>query len=401
MRHTTEEDVMRVLYLVNNFPSASSPSNGIFNLRHIEALARRGYDARVIRFVPWVPLARHRNPHHPTLPLRYEVDGIPVQILRGLVGPRRWGIGTLLPLQLYGALQREIAAFKPDVVHAHGLLPSGLLAKCTGRRYIITAHGSETYRLPWMRSGLERLSRKVVGDAAAVVAVSQFVGSHLRRLGRERVDVIYNGADRRLFTSEDRAQAREALGIDRSRRVVAFTGHLRADKGIIDLINATSGLTLRPKLLVAGDGPGRRYIVERAQHLNIDVAWFGFVSQERVAQILKACDCFALPSYAEGLPTAVCEALNCGRAVVASNVGGIPEIVRHGENGYVHEAGDVDALRDALNCILSDDVLRSRFERNAETFAREHLTWEANAASYDAIYHSLGSWRVEEQRAGT
>jgi len=162
-----------------------------------------------------------------------------VSIVRGVLAPRRYGLGTLR-LQLGALLRKEAAAFDPDIVHAHGLLDAGLLATTIARPLVVTAHGSETYRLPWLRPGLRACARGVVQKATAMVAVSEFVASHVRKLGRADVEVIFNGADERVFHPRDRDAARNELRLDRDRPAILYAGQLVQEKGLAELASAVA-----------------------------------------------------------------------------------------------------------------------------------------------------------------
>lgn len=361
----------------------------MFNLRQLQALRDRGHEVRVVRVVPWAPSLGERWQRYRTVPGRYDVEGISVRTLRGLMGPRNWGIGTL-GAQLHGSLETEIAEFGAELVHVEGILPAGALAIGCSLPVVLTAHGSDAYALPWQRKGLTRLAREVVGSAAACAAVSEFVGSHVRRLGARDVSIVYNGADATLFAPSDRAAARRRLGMGDARRRVLFAGHIVVEKGMRDLIDAAERMRdLDVEWLFAGTGPLRDEVERRLRAADIACHFFGSVAQDRLAELFASADAFTLPSHREGLPTVICEAMNAGRAVVATRVGGVAEIVRDGETGYVVERGDAAALADRLRRVIVDDALRERFERNASEFARAHLTWQRNAAAYDTIYRNV------------
>jgi len=392
---------MRVLVIANNFPSPDRPYNGVFNLRQMRALRELGHQMAVVRFVPWAPPIGGRWQRYRIVPRAYHVEGIPVRTLRGLMGRRCWGLGTVR-YQLQSKVAAEIAAFRPEVIHVHGLLPSGVLALDSTIPYVLTAHGSDTYALPWTRYGLERLARNVTGNATVVTAVSEFVASHVRRLGATHVRVIYNGADPAVFRSLERRQARIRLNLPPDAPIVAFVGHLVREKGVHDLVDALAQLQdLRPYALFAGSGSLSAALEERCMRDGINATFYGLLDQGRLADIYAAADVFALPSYREGLPTVICEAMNVGRAVVATRVGGIPEIVRHGINGFIVEPGDVTQLAVYLRTILADAPLRDRFESAARAFAQANLTWQGNAREYDAIYRDLVEKRTSPAPAGT
>jgi glycosyltransferase involved in cell wall biosynthesis len=380
---------VRVLFIVNNFPAQGNPIDGLFNLRGVQAMRARGHDVRVVRIAPYIPPWLGRRHYYRTLPHRYSVDGIPVRVLRGLMGPKRWGIGTLA-FQTSGAMHDELASFRPDVIHVHGLLPAGVLALHSPVPVLLTAHGSETYALAQRRAGLRSLARRVLERVDAVAAVSGFIASHLASFGRNDATVIYNGADEWTFAPRDRAVARGALGIPPDRPVLAFAGRLTAEKGVHELLAAVAGLRgLEPVLLMAGEGEGDRAARDDARARAIDVRFLGNLDHAELSTVLAACDAFVLPSYFEGLPTSICEAMMMGRAVVATGVGGIPEIVRDGETGLVVPARDIDALTSALRNLLTNDDLRTRFESRAHAFAGTSLSWRKHASAYEAIYGNL------------
>lgn len=361
----------------------------MFNLQALLALRERGHETRVVRCVPWTPPFKTRWQRYRTVPTRYDVDGVPVRTLRGLMGPSNWGIGTL-GAQLRARLQAEIDDFAPDVVHAHGLLPSGAVALATSLPIVVTGHGSETYALPWQRESLTRLARTVLVRSAAVAAVSEFVASHLRRLGARAVQIVPNGADDQLFIPRDRAQACRDLGLDPDRRYVLFVGHLLPDKGVLELVEALRALKpLGIGALFAGTGVLAASLAQSLAEAGVDATFLGPLPHERLAVAYAACTVFTLPSYREGLPTVICEAMNAARAVVATRVGGIPEIVRDGVTGRLVDPKDAAALAAALRDVIENSDVREQMEHAALADARDRLTWSANAAAYERIYASV------------
>ncbi len=309
------------------------------------------------------------------------------------MGPQSWGLHTL-PRQLARTIRGIEDEFKPDVVHVHGLLPAGAMALACRTPYVLTAHGTEAYDLPWRRKGLERLARKALSGAARVCAVSKFVATHLERLGARNVEVIHNGADTQVFQPGDRSLAREELGLPQDRPVIAFGANLVVAKGPYELVEAAACLRdLKPVVVFGGDGTAREGVEAAARDAGLDARFLGRVDHPTLSRLMRAGDVYVLASHAEGLPTAVCEAMNVGRAVVATRVGGIPEIVLDGVTGFTIEKGDVDALADRLRSILQDETLRARFEEAALSFARSDLTWDVNANKYEAIYGEIAGKR--------
>lgn len=384
--------------IANNFPWPEHPFDGMFNLRQIHALTELGHTVEVVRCVPWAPPMQKKWQRYRSVPSRYAVEGISVRTLRGLMGPKSWGIGTLRQ-QLGAQMAAIVREVKPDIVHVQGLLHSGVLAIDLDVPYVVTAHGIEAHTLPWARQGLERTARLVLKTAACAVGVSEFIAGYLRALGRADARVIFNGADERLFHPSDRSAARTRLGIALDRPVIGFVGHIEKHKGILDLEAALMQLRdLRPHLLFAGTGSLREGLEARLRAAGISATFLGAVDQHQLGDVYAAIDLLTLPSYCEGLPTVICEAMNCARAVVATRLAGIPEIVRNDVNGFCVEPGDVDALAKHLRVVLTNPEMRERFETNAYAFAKDHLTWRHNAKQYDTLYHQYA--RTERIEAG-
>ncbi len=382
---------MRVLAIVNNFPWPAAPYDGMFNLRALLALRDRGHEVSVLRAVPWAPPMRARWQRYRSVPTHYDVEGVSVRALRGLMGPKSFGIGSLA-LQLRGAVKEEIEKIAPDIIHVHGLLPAGTLGLASERPFVVTAHGSETYALPLLRDGLARVARDVLRRAVAVAAVSEFTAGYVRMLGRSDVRVIHNGADATLFFPGDRRFARDQLKLPQDRPIVLFVGHLEHEKGATDLALALQRLGgLKPLALFAGTGSRAGEITGLLSSHAIEARLLGATPHDQLAQLYRAADVVALPSYKEGLPTVICEAMCSGRIVIASPVGGIPEIVRDGETGYLVPPGDLSGLARRLRDGLQSVSARERMEEQAALFGCAHLTWSENARRYEELYEGAAT----------
>jgi len=379
---------MRILVMVNNFPWAQS-IDGIFNWLHLRALRDRGHQIRVLRWAPWAPPLRKRWMRYRSIPGEYVHDEFPVRTLRMLIGPANYGIGSIR-LQSRVAVADEIASFSPDVVQVHGLLPAGVMALNATLPYVLTGHGSETYRSPFVRQSLRHLAGNILTHASACVGVSSFVADRLRVLGARDPHVIFNGADDAVFFPRDRRAARAALGFDSDAPTVLYAGHLIAQKGVRELVDAAIALReLGVQFIFAGYGVLGDELRADLAAAKVRAVFPGLVAHDVLATMYAAADVVALPSYAEGLPLLLCEAMCAGRAIVATRVGGIPEIVHDGRTGYIVEPRDAVGLTRRLRDVLTDALLQRRFERAAAAFAREHLTWKANALAYETLYRRL------------
>jgi teichuronic acid biosynthesis glycosyltransferase TuaC len=384
---------MRVLVVTESFPSEGNHVGGIFILRQILALRELGHDITVLRVVPIAPPVGSRWQHYRALGSGYTYDGVPVSVARTLILP---GLRNFehLRAQTGGLMRRAIARFRPDVVHAHYVQPAGSIAAGRGLPAVITSHGIDAYDWPFRRRGLRADAVRTLELAEIVVGVSGFIADSLRRLCRRPIEVVFNGADARIFGSPDRRRAREALGIAPERAVLAYVGHLIRDKGIFELAAALGRLARPPLLLVAGDGESSKEFAQALREGGVETRFFGYVKPEMTATILAAADAATLPSYYEGLPVSVCEAMLSARPVVATAVGGIPEIIEDRRTGYLAPPHDVERLSSLYAEVFADRAAAAAIGLRAQEFARKHLTWEANARAYDRLYRQIARRRA-------
>lgn len=380
---------MRLLVVPKDFPSDEEPHAGIFVLRQIQALQQIGHEVRVLRVVPKAPplLAHWRR--YRSIPAHYTFEGVEVETARPFMPPRML-LTSAVRWQMGAAFARTVRAFAPDIIHAHFIVPTGTLAVARGVPTVLTAHGSDAYDWAQSRADLRSSARFAVRKASVVTAVSRFIADRVRALGRDTVEVVYNGADAATFAPGDRAQARRTLDVDPLRSVIVYAGRIERTKGIFELADALARIGERaPLLLLGGAGPHEADLRERLRANGVEHRFLGMLSHVQIARLFAAADAVALPSYSEGLPAVVCEAMLAGRVVIATPVGGIPEIVQDGVSGRLVPVCDVGALTNAIVALTGDPAGRDRMQRAALAFARAHLTWAINARAYDVIYHSL------------
>jgi teichuronic acid biosynthesis glycosyltransferase TuaC len=277
----------------------------------------------------------------------------------------------------------HLRRFQPDLILSYYVYPDGYAALSAGRRLgvpvILGAIGSDINRMPDRISAF--LTRKALRGADFVLAVSEHLRQQAIRLGAspERSRTVRNGCDTSVFHLADRAEARAELGLDEQADIAVFVGWIAHTKGLRELIEAV--IRLRPahprlNLFCIGEGPLQGELEARAAEAGASdrIQFLGRRSSTEVARWLAAANIFCLPSYAEGCPNSVVEALNCGRAVVATNVGGIPELVDN-DSGILIEPRDPSALADALNDALSrrwdETGISQRSRRGWDQVAKE------------------------------
>jgi glycosyltransferase involved in cell wall biosynthesis len=225
----------------------------------------------------------------------------------------------------------------------------------------------EFQRVPGgLRVRLLRATRnRALHRAARVVAPSAYLRDLAVGWGvaPERLEVVPNPAPP-LPALPDRDEARARLGLNGF--TLAAAGRLTRQKALLDALDAISR-TEGVSLVVAGDGPERAALERRASKPDLAdrVRFAGALARDDVLTLFRAADAALLTSAWENLPHSVIEALAVGTPVVATAVGGVPEVVREGENGLLAPAGDVDAIAGAIGRLAGDDGLRATLAANA------------------------------------
>jgi glycosyltransferase involved in cell wall biosynthesis len=209
-----------------------------------------------------------------------------------------------------------------------------------------------------------------------LVAVSAALRDELVALGvpDKRVNVMRNGVDMERFTLQDRAAMRRQLGLPDVPTLLVVS-HLKEDKGHRLVFEA---LRLIPDaiLLVVGDGPQRKALERSAESSRVAerVRFCGTVPQEKLPEYYNAADVLVLASRREGMPNVVLESIACGTPVVATAVGGVPEIITQSAAGVLVDSYSDDALAAAITSLLESPPERSATRRHAEGFSWKETT---------------------------
>lgn len=373
---------MRLLIVTSQFPITGEPNRGRpihQTVRELSKLADVRVLSPVARYPRWARprsyLFRASDPAH-TLPdcdVRYvEYPALPL-----LTRPFN---GWLCARTLHAPLRE----FAPDVVLSYWLYPDAFgamrAARCARLPLVVGARGSD---LRVRDAVSRRLTRPVLHAAKRILVVSEDLGRVAERdydADPARIRAIPNGCDATIFHPRDRSDARAALGIDADAELVIYVGRLVPEKGLRELLDAMATLAAqRPKLQLAlvGEGPMRAELDAKvAAHPTLRVHLPGAQGPHEVARWMAASDLVTLPSYSEGHPNVLVEALACGRPVVATPVGGIPEVV-DADCGLLVAARDPVALaaglRDALERQWDDGALSRRFSRGWDAVAADTL----------------------------
>ena len=353
-------------------------------------------------------------------------DGTGMRI-RGYPAPHDLGTAAE-PLQpMLGALSRDVAFLSDpvsaDLVHCHTWYThlAGILVKLAyGIPLVVTVHSLEPLR-PWKREQLGGgydvalwIERSALQMADAVIAVSQGTRDDVLRLFSlppERVPVIHNGIDTDFYRRDPATDALERYGVDRTVPYVLFVGRVTRQKGIVHLVRAIQHLDPGIGVVLCAGQPDTPQIaaemeagVAAARADRPNVVWIPeMVSREAARQLYSHAAVFCCPSVYEPFGIINLEAMACETPVVASAVGGIPEVVIDGETGLlvpVEMSLDdpmlpVDAdrfemnLAGAINRLMADPPTREVMGRVGRQRAIEHFSWRAIAGETVELYRSL------------
>jgi glycosyltransferase involved in cell wall biosynthesis len=337
------------------------------------------------------------------------VDVIRIDQLGREISPLRDFMATL-------RLARLIRRERPDILHTHtakaGTVGRVAALLAGGRRPPIVVHTFHGHVLRGyfgpLRSRVFRLlERWLASHSTALIAVSPQVRDDLVALGvapPERFAVIRLGIelDQRVAGAQNgRAESRRYLGIPPDRFAVGWIGRMTAVKRTDDILVAFKRLRdggVDAVLCLVGDGPDRPELERRAHDLGVvrDTLFLGY--QEDVAPFYAAFDALVLPSSNEGTPVSAIEALAAGRPVVATRVGGVPDVVQEGEDGFLVEPGATEALADRLAQLARDPALRERMGQAGRDRVLPRYAVGRLVDDVDRLYRSLLSGGAVRKR---
>ena len=388
----------KLLVLASTYPRwAGDPEPGF-----VHQLARRLLDAFEVTVL---------TPHAPGAALAEDLDGVQVRryryapealetlvhdggIITNLRGqPWKWLLVPAFLCAMAWSAWRTLRRDRPDVIHAHWLLPQGLIVAGLGvlfnrmPPFVVTSHGADLFAL--RATPLQALKRFVAGRAAALTVVSNAMRDELMRIGVDpaKVRVEPMGVDMEGRFSVDPA-------VTRRRDEILFVGRLVEKKGLRHLIDAMPAILRsypQAQLTIAGFGPEIHARREQARHLGLSgrVTFLGAVAQSdlpalyRRAAVLVAPFVRAPGGDQEGLGLVLVEAAACGCPIVAGDVPAIRDVLCDDSVGMRVAPGDVAALADAVCAVLAIPVTDAAIA--ARLRAVQHFDWQPRADAYAAL----------------
>ncbi len=296
-------------------------------------------------------------------------------------------------------LAEVIEEYQIEVVHAHYAVPhatAALLAKdmiktcstCKPPAVVTTLHGTDVTLVGLDRAYL-RTTQYSIEKSDVVTAVSQYLADYTREeMGVKcAIEVIHNSVELERFKPSKNPELRLRYAHP-DEKLLIHISNFREVKRTPDVIHIFAKVAekIGARLLMLGDGPDRPKCIELAQELHISgrVSFLGTFPQ--IEALLAISDLFLLPSAKESFGLVALEAMASGVPVVASNIGGIPEVVLSGTTGFIYPLGDVEAMANSAIKLLSDDALHKQFSRAARAHAEKSFCEDCIVPLYQKAY---------------
>lgn len=398
---------MNVCILTTTFPRHERDYLGSFILGQARELAEQGSTVHV--FVP----------HDPTLETLDDttVDGVHVHRFHYWV-PHRWeklcyGAGIpenfrrnrLLAVQLPALIAAFILRALPfvrdcDIVHGHWSfagVAAWVVGRLTGKKVVVTMHGAEA-----LSQLLAPVNRLLVRHTDAIVVNSTFTRQALIGQSPDADPIVIPfgiNPEKIALSNIDHADLRASVGIDSDTLIVLAVGRLVERKGFHVLIEAASLLSpdLQARVVIGGQGPEREALQRRIEELGVSdrVDLLGYIDDRDLAGWYATADVFVLPAVAdssgdtEGLGMVLIEAMANETPVVASDIGGIVDIVEHDQTGLLVPAADAQKLAEQIERILRNSTLRNRLALGATQKVEEQFSWKEIGERLIACYGAI------------
>ncbi len=363
---------MKIAILVSAFPPVHIGGAEIAAKQIAKSLAKKGHSVSVI------------TSSDKGFPRQQATDGF--LVYRAFL-PNIKYLGTLVFWISSAWLIKKI---NPEIVYVEMIgmgMPCVLAKNLCKIPYVVQCQGSDVY-LPW--KGKKIISNIVLRSAGAVVVLTQDMKDTLRATFKGNVAVIPNGIDGENFGRAIIKDMRQELAIGSGEKIIIFVGGLKPIKGVRYLIEAFAMVAQKmpnARLLLVGDGPERQNLEAMVikEGLKEKVHFVGKIENDAIVTYMMTGDIFVLPSLSEGFGIVNLESMACGLPIIATNVGGIPEIVTDGENGFLVSPKNPAQIAEKILLLFTDDKLREKISKNNKEKVKEY-DWQNIVAKLEKVY---------------
>jgi glycosyltransferase involved in cell wall biosynthesis len=391
------------LVISHMYPCRDLSMHGIYMIRQAEYLQQYGVECFFLVPRPkalWpiykLPKWQFYRPENSLLDHGFEKDETRYVRLPGM-SFRLWEEDSIYwSLKKRACLWHQRKRFA--IVLGVSLLPDAGVSVKLGRDLKIPtvglAVGSDVKVYPNYNSFIKKKLSRTIAELDMIIGVSHDICNNIKMMGTPKREpaTVYLGRDESLFQpADDKSNYRKEFNIPNEAVVGIYVGNIAENKGMRELAGVFPTVAEKyPEfyLILVGKGPSLT-VFESLKTKYPRIILPGNISPETVAAYFKCSDFMIFPSYSEGMPQAVLEAMNCGLCVIASRVGGIPEAVIHEETGLLIEPGDSQQLQDAIEQLLSNYSIRQRMSIRALAHSREKFAPHKNAEYFSELLYSL------------
>ena len=394
---------IRVLMISTSYPNPLNLNAGIFIHNLVKALVKHNCEIKVFCPIPLSFLWKYNECK--SIPDTMKYEGIQIHFVRYRRIPSKYGhsISTyLLAKNISNKLLPIIDDFNPNIIHAHWATPSGFvgvyLKKFIKVPIVCNLMGCDINTWPSYDMYSDFLTRKVINKSDRIISVSKSLKRKAETLGKPKcpINVVYMGIDTKdvCYDMRYREIIRKQYNISEQEKIIMFIGNIITSKGIWELLKVFRKIdkeNINVKLFLIGSGKE----LNRAKHfckinrINHRVEFIGRVMHKEIGKWLSACDIFVLPSYTEGLPNAVVEAMACRRPVIATQVGGIPEIIVNNKNGILVPLKDVQELYSKIMLLCKNNKMAEELGNAGYNTVIEKINWDKRAEQITNIYKKI------------
>lgn len=303
-------------------------------------------------------------------------------------------------LALAVALHDTARKHELDLLHMHYAIPHAtsawiaheMLGEQTDLKIVTTLHGTDI-TLVGLHPSFHAITRFSILKSHGLTAVSEFLRRETVRdftVPEQRIEVIPNFIDTSIYRPGLEPCHRATLAPD-GEKVVMHISNFRAVKRVGDVVTIFARMSAEhpARLVLVGDGPERPRVLLRAEELGVRDKVLFLGKHTSVHELLSCADLFLLPSASESFGLVALEAMACGAPVVASNIGGLPEVIEAGSTGYMFDVGDIQGMAEAGVRVLADDDLRASMSEAGRVLAEERFSADRVVPLYEQYYEQV------------
>lgn len=363
---------MKIAIIADLFPPRWIGGTEIATYNTAKSLAARGHEVHII-----TALDEELDPVS-------RVDGFTIHRLPLIKTPRcRVNIGYII---WWGSVFRVIKGIKPDIVHVQDLqrgVPAYLAKKILGIPFVVWGQGDDVYGTWFGKSVIAPL---VLMHAATVIALSEQMKKVMIAIAPCKVSIVPNG----IFLDQFRSQQERDDLKERDTKTIIFVGRLREVKGVrylIDAMKIIHAADPEVKLIIIGEGEERQLIERRIIEYGLEhcITLTGAIPNEEVSTFLATSDIFLLPSLSEGFGIVIIEAMAAGLPIIASRVGGIPDLITDGKEGFLVEPKNPQQIAERVLYLINEEFLRKEISLKNRSIA-EKYDWSLITQQLEEIY---------------